>query len=98
MAKSSQLETELLKPVWPEESTAVGYDCCDSVEPTIALFESFSVTVEREYTAHGRWVMAELVAKATASFIADSNVTDLSEENGVELPPFECVSQPLRGD
>ena len=40
------------------------YNCCDSVEPTIALFESFSVTLEREYTAHGMWVMAELVANA----------------------------------
>ena len=71
---------KLLKPVWPQESTAVGYKWCDSVEPTIALFESFSVAVEREYTAHGMWVMAELVAKATASFISDSNVTSNSSK------------------
>ena len=32
------------------------------------------------------WVMAELVAKATASFIADSNVTYLAKED-VELLP-----------
>ena len=31
--------------------------------------------------------MAEPVAKATASFIAESNVTDLSEEVDVELLP-----------
>ena len=33
------------------------------------------------------WVMAELAAKAAAYFIADSNVTDLYEEDDVELLP-----------
>ena len=44
------------------------------------------------------WVMAELAAKAAASFIADSKVTILYEEVDVELLPFECLSQPLRYD
>ena len=58
----------------------------DSAEPAIAIYESFSVAGEREYTAHGRWVMAELAAKAAASLIADSNETYHSKE-GVELLP-----------
>ena len=66
----------------------VGYNCCESVEPTIALFESLSVTGEREYTAHGLWVMAGLAAKAAASFIADSNVTYLYAKDVLEAPSF----------
>ena len=58
---------------------------------TIALFESLSVAVEREYTAHGMWVMAELAAKAAASFIADSNVTSNSSEVGVSAMSFEWL-------
>ena len=67
----------------------VGYNWCVSVQPTNAHFESFSVTDEQEYTAHGMWVMAELVAKATASFIADSNVTSNSSEVGVSAMSFQ---------
>ena len=41
------------------------------------------------------WVMAKLAAKAAASFIADSNVTDLYGEDDVELLPFPA-SDPNR--
>ena len=70
----------------PAYPSSIRYNCCDSAELRIALFESFSVTVEREYIAHGMWVIAELAAKAAASFNADSNVTYLSEAD-VELLP-----------
>ena len=44
--------------------------------------------MERECTAHGMWAMAELAAKAAASFIADSNVTDHYEDADVGAPSF----------
>ena len=37
------------------------------------------------------WVMAELAAKAAASFIADSNVTYLDAKYVVELLSFESL-------
>ena len=45
-------------------------------------FSSPSLLLANErYTAHGMWVMAELVAKATVSFIAESKRTEISEED-----------------
>ena len=57
----------------------------------IALYESFSVAGEREYSSYEMWVMAELVAKATASFIADINVTTNSIKVSVSVMFFEWL-------
>ena len=43
-----------------KQYTDLGYNSCDSTEPTLPLQISSSVAKEHEYTAHGMWIMAEI--------------------------------------
>ena len=49
--------------------TVVGYNSCDSTEPTLPFQISFSVAEEHEYTAHEMWVMAEISGRGHSSYL-----------------------------